>query len=215
MPFVDLIATLLPDLILGAVMIVMLIYGAKVGMFRSFSGLLTILVAVFGAKLLADWGSVLVAEYIVPLVQPAVEHKLAEILAEQAVGAEGVNLGVLGMVPGVPELVEGITDSVATSIAPAVALEVAKAIGWVILFVLGAVLFRVVCYLVVELLDVIDCIPGLHFLNHLLGGVFGLLKGFLLVLLVVIVVVKFGWLPESMLEDTVLMKWMAQITGVY
>lgn len=215
MPIVDLISVLLPDLILGAVIIVMLIAGAKAGMFRSFSGLLTILVAVFGAKWIADWGSVLIAEYIVPLVQPAVEHKLADVLAAQAIGAEGANLGVLGMVPGVPELVEGITDQVATNLAPAVSLEVAKAIGWLVLFVLGAVLFRVICYLVIKLLDIIDCIPGLHFLNHLLGGVFGFLKGFLLVLLVVIITVKLGWIPESMVADSILLKWMAQITGVY
>lgn len=215
MPIVDLIPVLLPDLILGAVMIVMLISGAKAGMFRSFSGLLTILVVIFGAKWIADWGSVLIAQYIVPLVQPAVEHKMADVLAAQAIGADGANLGILGMVPGVPELVEGITDQVATNLAPAVALEVAKAIGWLVLFVLGVVLFRVVCYLVIKLLDIIDCIPGLHFMNHLLGGVFGLLKGFLLVLLIVVIAVGLGWIPDSMVADSVVLKWMAQITGVY
>lgn len=215
MPVTDLLGGLLPDLILGAVVILMTIFGARAGMFRSFSGLLTILVAVFGAKWIADWGSVLIAEYIVPLVQPAVEHKLAGILAQQAMGEGQVDLGVLGMVPGVPELVKGITDSVASSIAPAVSLEVAKAIGWLVMFVLGAILFRVLCCLVMQLLDVIDCIPGLHFLNHLLGGVFGCLKGFLLVLLIVVVAGIFGWLPKSVIEGTVLLKWMAYMTGVY
>lgn len=215
MSFVDLIMALLPDLILGAVVIAMLIAGSKMGMFRSFSGLLTILVVIFGAKWIADWGSMLVAEYIVPMVQPAVEHKLTEIMAEQALGGDSSKLGVLGMIPGAAQLLEGITDTVVTDLAPAVAMEVAKAISWLVLFVLGAILFRVVCYLVIKLLDLIDCIPGLHFLNHLLGGVFGFLKGFLLVLLVVTIAVYFGWIPESMVADTVLLKWMAQITGVY
>ncbi len=215
MSFLTMIPGLIPDLLLSAVIVLMLISGAKAGMFRSFSGLLTILVAVFGAKWLADYGAAMIAEYIVPLVQPGVERKLTEILSQQTVGAEGLDLGMLGMVPGVSELVEGLTDAVATNLSPAVSLEVAKAIGWLILFVVGAILFRLLCYLVLKLLDLVDCIPGLHFLNHLLGGAFGCLKGFLLVLLVVFVCGLFGWLPDSMVADSVLLKWMAQITGVY
>lgn len=211
----QLLASLIPDLIVGALLILFCFFGGKKGMFRSFSGLLTILIAIFGAMLVADHGAQLISDYFVPGLLPVVEEKLAEILAESAAsGGEG-SLGVLGLIPGVQSLIDGATGALAESLAPAVAKEVASALAWLVLFVIGFVVFKLVCKLVLMLLDLIDQIPGLHLLNHLIGALLGLLKGFLLLILVISVLIWFQVLPVTLVEETLLLEWLAKLGPVY
>lgn len=211
----DLFVSLVPDLIVGAILIIFGFIGAKRGMFRTFSGLLTILIAVFGAMFVADHASELVSDYIAPLFEPMVEKKLADILAESALSGETGSLGILGLIPGVEKLVEGAAGALAENLAPAVAREVAHALAWVVFFVVGFVVFKLLCKLVLLLLDAIDQIPGLHFLNHLIGALLGLLQGFLLLLLAVWLLTRFGVLPEDLVEETVLLRWLTGLAPVY
>lgn len=208
------ITALLPDLIAAAVLILFCVLGAKKGMFRTFSGLLSILISLFGAMLLANYGAQLISDFLVPGLQPMVEEKLAEILADSAANGE-LDLGVLGLIPGVQSLVESTAGALAETLAPAVAKEVAYALAWVVLFVVGFVACKLLCKLVLLLLDMVDQLPGLHFLNHLIGAVLGLLKGFLLLVLVVAVLLWLDVLPEHLVEQTVLLNWLARVGPVY
>ena len=208
------ITSMLPDLIALAVVVVFCVLGGKKGMFRTFSGLLSILVSVFGAMLIANYGAQLIAEYFVPVILPRVEVWLAAIVETKAAGSE-LDLGVLGLIPGVQTLVDSVSTAVVHTIAPAVAEEVAAALAWVALFVIGFIICKLVCKLILLLLDMIDHLPGLHFLNHLIGAVLGALKGFLLVLLAVKVLLWFGILPEDMVAQTTLLKWLAEMGSVH
>ena len=154
------ILQLFPDLICVAIVLLFLIFGYHRGMFRTLSGLMTWLVSLFGAKLIADWGAPWLADLLLPRVQPYVTQRLAQAIAEgasSASGGEGLgDLGVLGLVPGVQDLLEGVTETRAETIAPAVAQQVAQAIGWLILFVLGFLALKLLCRLAVLLLDLVD-----------------------------------------------------------
>ena len=103
----------------------------------------------------------------------------------------------------------------AESLAPAIAREVAQLIGWLILFVLGFIALKLLCRLAVFLLDQIDRVPGLHLLNHLGGALLGVLKGLLLLTLAVLVLNWFDVLPRALVDGTVLLRWIAGISGIY
>ena len=116
------ILQLFPDLICVAIVLLFLIFGYHRGMFRTLSGLMTWLVSLFGAKLIADWGAPRLADLLLPRVQPYVTQRLAQAIAEgasSASGGEGLgDLGMLGLVPGVQDLLEGVTETLAETIAP-------------------------------------------------------------------------------------------------
>lgn len=208
------ITSLLPDLIALAIVAVFCVLGGKRGMFRTFSGLLSVLVSVAGALFIANYGAQLIAEYFLPFLLPVVEEWLAGIVTESASGSE-IDLGVLGLVPGVRQLMENVSAALVETIAPAVAEEVAGAVAWVALFIIGFIVCNLVCKLILLLLDMIDHLPGLHFLNHLIGAVLGALKGFLLVLLAAKVLVWFDVLPEDVMAATALLKWMVDWGSVH
>ncbi len=208
---------LFPDLICVAVILMFLIFGYSRGMFRTLSGVMTWLVSLFGAKFIAGWGAPLTVDLLLPGVEPYVQRRLAEAMAESVSSSSGGggDLGVLGLIPGVQDLLEGATEALAGSIAPAIAREVAQAIGWVILFVVGFLALKLVCRLAVLLLDLLDRIPGLHLLNHLGGALLGGLKGLILLCLAVWVLLLFGLLPLGLVDGTVLLRWMAELSGIY
>lgn len=210
------ILQLFPDLICGAILLLFLLLGYFRGMFRTLSGLLSWLVSLFGAKLIADRGAPLMVDVLLPKVQPYVTQRLGEVMAESASSSSGgEGLGVLGMIPGVQDLLEGATDTLAETLAPAIAREVAQLLGWLILFVLGFLVLKLLCRLVVWLLDQLDRVPGLHLLNHLGGALLGAVKGLLVLMLAVFVLTWFDLLPQDLVEGTVLLRWIAGIGGLY
>ena len=210
------ILQLFPDLICVAILLLFVILGYCRGMFRTLSGLLSWLVALFGAKLIADQGAPMMVDMLLPKVQPYVTQRLGEVMAESASGSSGgEGLGVLGMIPGVQDLLEGATDTLTDTLAPAIAREVSQLLGWFILFVLGFIVLKLLCRLVIWLLDQLDRVPGLHLLNHLGGALLGGLKGLLLLVLAAFVLTWFDMLPQALVEGTVLLRWIAGIGGLY
>ena len=202
---------LLADVLVVGVVVLFGVLGWKKGMFQTMSGLLGVLVGIFVAKLIADYGSALIAEYLVPLFMPMVEEKLGTLLTETNLTAGEVDLGIFALIPGVQQVLENAADTLITSLAPAVAREVAGAAAWVVLFVVGFFASKLVVMLIMTVLNLIDNIPGLHFLNHAIGLVLGALKGFLLVLLVLWVADWFCWLPQGVTEDTYLISRLLEV----
>ena len=205
--------SLMGDVIALAVIVLFAVLGWRKGMFKTMSGLLSVLVGIFVAKVIADYGSALIAEHLVPLFLPMVEEKLTAILTESAVGSDDAALGILALIPGVQDVMEGAAGAMAESLAPAIAREVAAAAAWIVLFVVGFVVAKLLCMLVMMLLNLIDNLPGLHFLNHAIGLVLGALKGFLLLLLILWAASWFDLLPEG-LENTYLVRWLMGILGI-
>ena len=79
----------------------------------------------------------------------------------------------------------------------------------------GFLVLKLLCRLVVFLLDQLDQVPGLHLLNHLGGALLGVLKGLLVLVLAVLILNWFDVLPRPLVEDTVLLRWIAGIGGIY
>lgn len=204
---------LLPDLLCATILLLFLVVGAIRGMFRTLSGLLTWLLSLWGAKLIADRCAPLLVDWLTPKLLPTVSEKLAQAMSD---GASSDSLsGLLGMIPGVQSLLGQAGDSLAAALAPAVARQVALAVGWLLLFAAGFIVFKLVCRLLIWLLDLLDEVPGLHFLNHLGGVVLGVLKGGLLIAVVVSILLWCDVLPRSMVDAALLLRWLASLGPVY
>lgn len=204
---------LLPDLLCATILLLFLVVGAIRGMFRTLSGLLTWLLSLWGAKLIADRCAPLLVDWLTPKLLPTVSEKLAQAMSD---GAASDSLsGLLGVIPGVQSLLSQAGDSLAAALAPAVARQVALAVGWLLLFAAGFIVFKLVCRLLIWLLDLLDEVPGLHFLNHLGGAALGVLKGGLLIAVVVSILLWCDVLPRSMVDATLLLRWLASLGSVY
>ena len=204
---------LLPDLLCATILRLFLVVGAIRGMFRTLSGLLTWLLSLWGAKLIADRCAPLLVDWLTPKLLPTVSEKLAQAMSD---GAASDSLsGLLGVIPGVQSLLGQAGDSLAAALAPAVARQVALAVGWLLLFAAGFIVFKLVCRLLIWLLDLLDEVPGLHFLNHLGGAALGVLKGGLLIAVVVSILLWCDVLPRSMVDTTLLLRWLASLGPVY
>ena len=204
---------LLPDLLCAAILLLFLVVGAIRGMFRTLSGLLTWLLSLWGAKLIADRCAPLLVDWLTPKLLPTVSEKLAQAMSDGA--ASDTLSGLLGVIPGVQSLLSQAGDSLAAALAPAVARQVALAVGWLLLFAAGFIVFKLVCRLLIWLLDLLDEVPGLHFLNHLGGAALGVLKGGLLIAVVVSILLWCDVLPRSMVDATLLLRWLASLGPVY
>ena len=204
---------LLPALLCATILLLFLVVGAIRGMFRTLSGLLTWLLSLWGAKLIADRCAPLLVDWLTPKLLPTVSEKLAQAMSD---GAASDSLsGLLGVIPGVQSLLGQAGDSLAAALAPAVARQVALAVGWLLLFAAGFIVFKLVCRLLIWLLDLLDEVPGLHFLNHLGGAALGVLKGGLLIAVVVSILLWCDVLPRSMVDTTLLLRWLASLGTVY
>ena len=204
---------LLPDLLCAAILLLFLVVGAIRGMLRTLSGLLTWLLSLWGAKLIADRCAPLLVDWLTPKLLPTVSEKLAQAMND---GASSDSLsGLLGMIPGVQSLLGQAGDSLAAALAPAVARQVALVVGWLLLFAAGFIVFKLVCRLLIWLLDLLDEVPGLHFLHHLGGAVLGALKGGLLIAVVVSILLWCDVLPRSMVDAALLLRWLASLGPVY
>ena len=204
---------LLPDLLCATILLLFLVVGAIRGMFRTLSGLLTWLLSLWGAKLIADRCAPLLVDWLTPKLLPTVSEKLAQAMSD---GAASDSLsGLLGVIPGVQSLLGQAGDSLAAALAPAVARQVALAVGWLLLFAAGFIVFKLVCRLLIWLLDLLDEVPGLHFLNHLGGAALGVLKGGLLIAVVVSILLWCDVLPRSKVDTTLLLRWLASLGPVY
>ena len=71
---------LLPDLLCATILLLFLVVGAIRGMFRTLSGLLTWLLSLWGAKLIADRCAPLLVDWLTPKLLPTVSEKLAQAM---------------------------------------------------------------------------------------------------------------------------------------
>ena len=208
---------LLPDLLCTAILLLFLVVGAIRGMFRTLSGLLTWLVSLWGAKLAADRFAPLLVDWLTPKLLPTVTEKLTEAMGSAVSGSaasDGLG-GLLGLIPGVQSLLHQAGDSLAEALAPAIAQEAALAVGWLIVFAAGFIVLKLLCKLLVWLLDLLDEVPGLHLLNHLGGAALGTLKGVLLLTIAINILLWCDVLPRSLVEETLLVSRLAALGPVY
>lgn len=212
------------SLILDVVILGLLIYwcvmGCRRGLVLSLCSLLAVIVALAGGWYLANHAYEPLAEQIEPLLVQAVGDRADEAIAEQtdpAIAAqEGSNedaanvSGPLALFSqNLQSQIEDFKDATVAQLAADMAQFIAKSI----LFLVGFFAVLLIWNILFHALHLVTKLPGLHFLNKFLGGVFGLIKGVLLLLVARWLLCDLlGWIPSEVAEGSRMLSLLASLS---
>ena len=87
------------------------------------------------------------------------------------------------------------------------AAAVAQSVAYLVLFLAGFLLLLAAWTLVSRALDLVARLPGLHFLNKTLGGLFGLIQGCILLFVAAWLIQFSGHLIPEEVEQTRLLRF--------
>lgn len=203
---------LLPDIVLLLVLAIFTIAGAWRGFLRTLAGLVSLIVSLVAAKLVADQFSGQVIQWLAAKLEPVIAQKLADGIASAASsGSDGGLGGVLTLLPGAQTALNTATDAAAGTIAE----TIAQTFGWMLLFLVAFLVLRAICWLITRCLYGLDRLPGIHFANHLLGAVLGLIKGGIALLLAVMVLRGVGVLSDATIQSSALLRLFSGLSTVH
>lgn len=200
------------DAITAAVLLGFALWGARRGLLLSLTGLLTIIVALVGAGLIAGALAAPAARLTGPLVEEHIRQQVDEAMEVQSsqevempeadVGQEDEGfavsdlLALMGLDEDVREsLVEDIREKAVdtgVSVAAAIVESVAQSLLYGVLFLLSFLILMVLLKLAVRAMDLVMKLPGLHLANSLGGAAIGLAEGALVVFLTIWVARRLG-----------------------
>lgn len=195
------------DLAIAAVIALCVFFGMRRGLVRSLADLAACIAALIAASLAAGHCAPLVVERLRPLlegqVSEAITIYLQGLLTES--GTDGLLDGLLDSASGA---IDGVAGTAVEIIAGTILLNIAYVALYVAVFLMVALLLR----FAVRLLDRAAKLPVLHQANTLGGLMFGFLKGFLIVALVLWLDGKLGMLiaPQA-LESSVLASFITKL----
>ncbi len=217
------------DIIAVAVLLCFVLLGGKRGLLRSAAGLLTVVVALVGAGMIAGTLSAPAAKLLAPAIEKHIAAKVDDAMADQADRVQmpeaevegtfsaGDLLALLGLDQ---EVRDSLTDRVqetvrdtGVSIAAAVVESIAQSILYGVLFLLAFLALMLALELLTRALDLVLKLPGLHGLNTLGGAAVGLIEGALLLFLAVWVGRKLGVsFDTGAMADTVFLRFFTTNT---
>ena len=228
------VPAIITDVVVAAVMVLCVLWGAKRGLFKSLMGLivlvLALVVAARAANLITD---TLIEKRIRPATKAAIEERVDEIVAESSdaispAGGDGAGGGsdpkpfirekALELLDtlGLSETEEAVETSaretlielgyqVADTVIDTVVRSLLYTLSYLVCFLLGNLILR----LLAKLLNVTFKLPGLHGLNSFGGGVLGLAEGWLLTTLALWLLMAFSdFMTEALIQETFLARFL-------
>ena len=191
--------------IIDAIVVILLagfcLLGAKRGLFRSLTGLLTVVVALVGAGIIAATFTGPVTGVVTPMIRHVIEVKVDNALTDQLeTPKESLPVGELLELLGLDEDVRGslaeraeeTVRETGVSVVSAVAESLARSVIYGVLYILSFIALTVLLHVLLKAMDLVLKLPGLHGLNALGGGLIGLIEGALLLFLTVWVLRRLG-----------------------
>lgn len=214
------------DLICVLVVLLFAGLGVRRGLVLTVCGLLSIVVALGGAKVTADACSPMVAEAITPRIVTSVEGKLEAGLSasvqdagEQASDSLSGILSIFGAGETGAKLTEQLQEAIQSGLQPSleeaarsVAKDVAQPVAWWAVYAIAFCLILLLWNLVTKLLDLVSKLPVLNLANRLMGGGVGLLKGLLIVGLVCYLILRFGLVSAAEADESVFLRLLANFS---
>lgn len=124
-----------------------------------------------------------------------------------------VILGLLGgwYLSGSPGLLAELTPVFSQHLPSAAGALAAKAVLFLVGFLLVLLAWKLLC----NALNLVAKLPGLHSLNKVLGGVLGLIKGWLILLVARWILCDFlGWIPPAVAAESRLLTFLATLPSL-
>jgi hypothetical protein len=193
------------ELIFILILVVSTLSGYRKGLLMSLCTLLVLVLCGLGASLAQEMFTPKAVEFLEPSVEQMVAQEIRQQVqtdTDQALseaGDAGDILGDLGAMLGV-DLTQTVTDSTET-LVEAAAQSVAKAIveplAGLLIYLVAFLILYLVLHGAALAINVVDRLPGIHTLNRLGGAVLGFSTGLLVLVLLVGVGQKAGYLAEN------------------
>jgi hypothetical protein len=211
------------DIILLLILLVFMLSGYRKGLILSLCSLLILVVSCLGAAIAQQALTPKVSAYLEPQVTAYVSELLEEQVADSTNAAisesSGVTIG--GQTVSLEELMEllqrfgldaettvqdtvsAVSDPLVETAAEAVSAAITEALAGLLIFL---AVFLIVFLLLRSLelgLNTVDRLPVIHTLNHLSGGLIGLISGAFLLTVGMAVLVQSGAVTETTFQGPV------------
>ncbi|MDR2357783.1 MAG: CvpA family protein [Oscillospiraceae bacterium] len=231
------------DVILVATPLYCVWRGYRGGIIRGVCGALALIVAIFGANIVASAYSGEVADMLEPFVGGIVDGALATVTSGggESDGADAGGEGTLrgeaadALIPdgtnspemrqasyaalrelGLPEaaaslLSEKISDGVfgaGAALEDIITEKLCSALAYIAVFAIVFLLVSIAFAVLGNILNLVFKLPGLELIDSLIGMVFGLFKGVVIVYAIAAVVRYVGLLAPSIIEETRVLKYL-------
>lgn len=214
------------DVILFLIVVLFAALGVRRGLVLTVCGLLSIVVALGGAKVAADSLSPMVAEAITPRITATVEGRLEKNVSDSVKDAgetakdslSGI-LSIFGNSDTYQKASQQLQEAIQSGLQPSlesaaksVAKDLAQPVAWWAVYGLSFCLILLVWELVSKLLDLVAKLPVLNLANRLMGGGVGLLKGALVVGLVCVLILRFGLVTAAETKESVFLQFFSNFS---
>ncbi|MBQ8004477.1 MAG: CvpA family protein [Oscillospiraceae bacterium] len=215
--------SLIVDLAAAAILLFSALRGRRRGLIKTLAGILALILAFSCAGYLAKKATPYVSEkYVSPYITSAIEPKSEELTPHEAASDPSavsrifLELGFSENI--VADAVSDFTAAMAKSIVtPIVAMtnSIAYKITYSVLFVIFFLLSLLILTLLFKVLNLASKIPGINFINKTLGLILGLILGYLILVAISYVMLKFGIvLSDSLVGETFLLKHILSFSPV-
>lgn len=214
------------DVILFLIVVLFAALGVRRGLVLTVCGLLSIVVALGGAKVAADSLSPMVAEAITPRITATVEGRLEKNVSDSVKDAgetakdslSGI-LSIFGSSDTYEKASQQLQKAIQSGLKPSlesaaksVAKDLAQPVAWWAVYGLSFCLILLVWELVSKLLNLVAKLPVLNLANRIMGGGVGLLKGALVVGLVCVLVLRFGLVTAAETQESVFLQFFSNFS---
>lgn len=214
------------DIVLLAVLAIFIRGGYKKGFILGVSGIIALVVAFYGAGLVADAYSHKFTPMLEPFISGIVDKSVSETREEYSGGSAQMpeieneldtigldSLRNLGIFKGTAaKIIEDIRENVSNaghSFKTAVVSRITDSVTYIITFIVIFLLIIIIFSIAANLINLAFRLPGLELLNNGGGIVLGAAKG-LLVLFAIAWAMRYsgGVFPEDTLEKTVFLRFL-------
>lgn len=224
--------SIIMDIVLVGIIALAAYKGFKKGIIASIIGIVSIVVAIYGANLLAVTFSGEFVDVMEPFVSGIVDSTEAKILSNSAgagdenykpntpVSAEDAKdsykvsysvLKELGLDDKIADTiateVHKVADAVNSRMTTSLTQKICEKLSFIAVFIIAFALIMIIFTAIGNMLDLVFGLPGLENLNHILGGIFGAAKGLVLVVVICCICRYLGIVIGSdIVENTWIMK---------
>jgi len=200
-------APLLLDLVILVLLVLFIVQGVRRGFILTLCSLLAVFLALVG-------GWFLTQQYAEPLqekLEPVIIAHFAPEYDKPAEAQEDLSLS---------ETVQAQMEASVQSIQAAVIAQQCRAMASlaskVILFLGGFLAVLLLWIILCRALDLVARLPGLHLMNKVLGGILGLLKGLILLMVLRWLCCDlFSLIPDQIQEESRLLPVLSYLTVFY
>lgn len=190
--------SLLLDLAILIILVYCVVTGVRRGFVLTLCSLIAVLVALSGGWYLSTHYSHLLQEKL----EPVLVEKL--LTAHDSSAAQTDTNSLLENYPqAIQERISGQVENFREATAQEIAVSLASLLSRSICFLLGFVCILLLWNILAHALNLVAKLPVLRQLNRLLGGVAGLFKGILILLVARWALCDFlGWIPAEVVQES-------------